>query len=100
MRTAKWLLSPVSRDKSSRIGVATLTISISSGELAERKQRTTNAIALGVFFPTDVTKRNHRFYEVERRGVVQSDALAQVREADAFTMSGDLFQDAEGPACD
>ena len=34
MRTAKCPLSPVSRDKSSNIGVAMLTISTSSSELA------------------------------------------------------------------
>ena len=34
IRTAKWPLSPVSRDRSSSTGVATLTISISSSALA------------------------------------------------------------------
>ena len=34
IRTAKWPLSPLSRDRSSRMGVARLTISISSSALA------------------------------------------------------------------
>ena len=94
MRTAKWPLSPVSRDRSSSTRGGEIDhLDLIERAGGERKQRPSDAVALGIALLADVAERDHRLGEMEGCGIVQADQLAQVGKANALAVTRDFFQD-------
>src|SRR6266581_4247642 len=62
----------------------------------QRKQRATDAVALGVWLLPNVAERHQRLGEVEGGRVVQAEALAQISEPDAVAIARNLLEDGEG----
>ena len=99
IRTAKWLLSPVSRDRSSEHrGRDIHHLDLVERARGQREQRPADAVALGVFLLAQVAERHHGLGEMERGGIVQADQLAQVGEPDAVAVARDLLEDRKGAA--
>ena len=99
MRTAKWPLSPVSRDSSSSIGRRDIDhLDFVERAGGQRKQRPADAVALGILLLAQIAQRHHRLGEMERGGIVQADQLAQFGKPDAFAVTRDLFEDRKGAA--
>ena len=60
------------------------------------KQRSADAVTLGVFFLANIAKRHHRLGEMKRGGVVQPHPLAQIRQPNSFAVARDFLEDREG----
>src|SRR5262249_26462699 len=68
------------------------------GAGGQREQGAANAVTLGLLDLPDIAQRNHRLDEMKSGAVMQSNALAQVGERDAFAIARHLFKDGEGAA--
>ena len=94
MRTAKWPLSPVSRDRSSSIGRGEIDhLDFIERAGGERKQRPADAVTLGIALLPHVAQRDHRFGEMERGGIVQADELAEFGKPNALAVTRDFLED-------
>ena len=95
-RTEKCALSPVSRERSSRIGVAK-THHFHFVERAGRKreQRPADAISLEILHLSHIAERDQGLDQMECRRIVQSDTLGKLGQSDAVTVARDFFHDGE-----
>src|SRR5579875_464825 len=62
----------------------------------KREQGPTHAVSLGILHLPDIAERGKGAHQVKGGRTVQADALAQLDEADAVAVSGDLLEDGEG----
>jgi hypothetical protein len=68
------------------------------GAGGEREQWAADAVALGILHLPHIAERHHRLDQMEGRGIVQADALAQLGKADAVAVPGDFLDDGKGAA--